>query len=83
MRLFILKKSSLDSDDLSNYRPIFLIYIALSFVSKWLERAVHAQLHSILMTMTCSLLFIESFNWSFLTETTVLKIVTVYILAAL
>ena len=31
---------------------------------------------SISMTMTCSLLFIESVNWSFSTETTVLKVVT-------
>ena len=35
-----LKKPSLDPDDLSNYRPIS----NLSFVSKLLERAVHAQL---------------------------------------
>ena len=35
------KKSSLDPDDLSNYRPIS----NFSFVSKLLERAVHAQLH--------------------------------------
>ena len=34
-----LKKPSLDPDDLSNYRPIS----NLSFVSKLLERAVHAQ----------------------------------------
>ena len=35
-----LKKPSLDPDDLYNYRPIS----NLSFVSKLLERAVHAQL---------------------------------------
>ena len=34
-----LKKPSLDPDDLSNYRPIS----NLSFVSKLLERAVHAR----------------------------------------
>ena len=43
-RLFIvypgLKKPSLDPDDLANYRPIS----NLSFVSKLLERAVHAQM---------------------------------------
>ena len=44
MRLFILKKPSLDSDDFSYYRPIVLSPIALSLVSKCLERAVHAQL---------------------------------------
>ena len=44
MRLFILKKPSLDSDDLSYYHPIVLSPIALILVSKWLERAVHAQL---------------------------------------
>ena len=44
MRLFILKKLSLDSDDLSYYRPIVLSLIALGLVSKWLEQAVHAQL---------------------------------------
>ena len=44
MRLFNLKKPSLDSDDLSYYRPIVLSPIALSLVSKWVERAVHAQL---------------------------------------
>ena len=35
-----LKKPSLDPDDLSNYRPIS----NLGFVSKLLERAVHARL---------------------------------------
>ena len=44
MRLFILKKPSLDSDDLSYYRPIVLSPKTLSLVFKWLERSVPAQL---------------------------------------
>ena len=43
-RLFVLKKPSLDSDDLSYYRPIVLSPDALSLVFKWLERSVPAQL---------------------------------------
>ena len=73
-----LKKPSLDPDDLSNYRPIS----NLSFVSKLLEQAVHAQL--LLYRNDNELLpsVQSAYRQFFSTETAVLKVVT-DILAAL
>ena len=73
-----LKKPSLDPDDLSNYRPIS----NLSFVSKLLERAVHAQLLLYLNDKNCCLQVPIRLSAVFSTETAVLRVVT-DILAAL
>ena len=81
-RLFIvypgLKKPSLDPDDLANYRPIS----NLSFVSKLLERAVHAQLLLYLNDNELLPSVQSAYRQFFSTETAVLKVVT-DILAAL
>ena len=73
-----LKKPSLDPDDLSNYRPIS----NLSFVSKLLERAVHAQLLLYLNDNELLPSVQSAYRQFFSTETAVLKVVT-DILAAL
>ena len=73
-----LNKPSLDPDDLSNYRPIS----NLSFVSKPLERAVHAQLLLYLNDNELLPSVQSAYRQFFSTETAVLKVVT-DILAAL
>ena len=67
-----LKKPSLDPDDLSNYRPIS----NLSFVSKLLERAVHAQLLLYLNDNELLPSVQSAYRQFFSTETAVLKVVT-------
>ena len=83
-----LKKPSLDPDDLSNY-PNHLKPISnqspisnLSFVSKLLERAVHAQLLLYLNDNELLPSVQSAYRQFFSTETAVLKVVT-DILAAL
>ena len=63
-----LKKPSLDPDDLSNYRPIS----NLSFVSKLLERAVHAQLLLYLNDNEMLLSVQSAYRQFFSTETDIL-----------
>ena len=72
-----LKKPSLDSDDLSNYRPIS----NLSFVSKLLERVVQCSIvHAHMLLYLNDNEFLPSvqsaYRQFFSTETAVLKVVT-------
>ena len=67
-----LKKPSLDPDELSNYRPIS----NLSFVSKLLEQAVHAQLLLYLNDNELLPTVKSAYRQFFSTETAVLKVVT-------
>ena len=66
-----LKKPSLSPDDLANYRPI----TNLSFVSKLLERAVHAQLLMYLNENELLPSVHSAYRQFFSTETAVLKVV--------
>ena len=67
-----LKKPSLNPDDLANYRPIS----NLSFVSKLLERAVHAQLLMYLNENEVLPSVQSAYRQFFSTETAVLKVVS-------
>ena len=67
-----LKKPSLNPDDLANYRPIS----NLSFVSKLLERAVHAQLLMYLNENELLPSVQSAYRQFFSTETAVLKVVS-------
>ena len=69
-----LKKPSLNPDDLANYRPIS----NLSFVSKLLERVVHAQLLTYMYLNENELLpsVQSAYRQFFSTETAVLKVVS-------
>ena len=66
------EKPSLDPDDLSKYPPIS----NLSFVSKLLERAVHAQLLLYLNDNELLPSVQSAYRQFFSTETVVLKVVT-------
>ena len=67
-----LKKPSLNIDDLANYRPIS----DLSFVSKLLERAVHAQLLMYLNENELLPSVQSAYRQFFSTETAVLEVVS-------
>ena len=67
-----LKKPSLDPDDMASYRPIS----NLSFTSKLLERAVHAQLLIYLNENELLPSVQSAYRQFFSTETAVLKVVT-------
>ena len=67
-----LKKPSLDPDDMASYRPIS----NLSFTSKLLERAVHAQLLIYLNENELQPSVQSAYRQFFSTETVVLKVVT-------
>ena len=67
-----LEKPSLNPDDLANYRPI----LNLSFVSKLLERAVHAQLLMYLNENELLPSVQSAYRQFFSTETAVLKVVS-------
>ena len=72
-----LKKPLLDPDDMASYRPIS----NLSFTSKLLERAVHAQLLIYLNENELLPSVQSAYRQLFSTETAVLKVVTDVLMA--